>query len=68
MSTNNYLVISAPMVMESGAGFYIGESYIEYEYDSNGNVHSHEGPYDRLSSYYATKEEAEKDLKEYEWG
>ena len=61
---DSYLVISKPKVMESGAGFYIGESYIEYHSDG----HSHEGPYGRLSGYYATYEEAEKDFKEHDWG
>jgi len=56
---DSYLVISKPKVMESGAGFYIGESYLEYPLDE----YSWEGPYSRLSGYYATKEEAEKELK-----
>ena len=47
--------------MKSAAGFYIGRSSIEKTDD--GLVFP--CPYDRASGYYATEEEAKKDLPKY---
>ena len=46
------IYVSDPEVMQSGAGWYIGETYWSPEWD--GSV----GPYDRISSYYDTEAEA----------
>lgn len=40
------------MVLESAAGFYVGR----LAYDAKGEV---EGPYDRLSFYYPSREDAQ---------
>lgn len=59
MSTT--ISISNYHVMKSAAGYYIGRTSVErteegWEYPA---------PYDRVSGYYATEEEAEKDLRKY---
>ena len=59
MSTT--ISISDYQVMKSAAGFYIGRSSIEKTDD--GLVVP--CPYDRASGYYATEEEAKKDLPKY---
>lgn len=50
--------VSNLMVLESAAGFYIGRVY----YNSN-NINDYE-PYDRVSSYMASREIAETALAE----
>lgn len=52
------MIISHPKVMQSAAGYYVGRSY----QDSDG----YPGPYDRLSGYYRTPEDAAKELKYWE--
>ena len=47
--------LRGPQVMKSGAGWYVGYEYYDDEYDFW-------GPYDRVTGYYATKEEAEEVL------
>ena len=42
--------------MRSGAGFYVGTEYFD---DEGGPDYSFWGPYDRMTGYYRTKEEAE---------
>ena len=59
MSTT--ISISDYQVMKSAAGYYIGRTCVErteegWEYPA---------PYDRVSGYYATEEEAKKDLPKY---
>ena len=51
--------VSKPMVMKSGAGFYVGQVCVE-----NGDPLDWIQPYDRMSGYFATAEEAEKYLQE----
>jgi len=52
--------ISAPMVLKSAAGYYIGALYWDEELDGW-------YPWDRYSfCYYATEEEAKKSLPAYE--
>lgn len=49
VSYGETLMVSQPLVMASAAGWYVGQVYKEY-----GCVL----PYDRLSEYFATPEEA----------
>ena len=49
VSYGETLMVSQPLVMASAAGWYVGQVYKE-----NGWVM----PYDRLSGYFATPEEA----------
>lgn len=58
MSTEEKLRISDPLVMKSAAGYYVGLQYLEEEFQAW-------LPYDRLTDYYATKEEAEIALKTF---
>ena len=44
------------MVLQSAAGFYIGRLWYESENDFE--------PYDRVSTYYTTKEAAERALED----
>lgn len=53
MERNTDVKTTVPMVLESAAGFYIGT----LEYDRKTGEHL--GPYERLSWYFSTKEEAE---------
>jgi hypothetical protein len=48
--------VSELKVMQSGAGFYIGRSYWDSEFEF-------EGPYSRESGYYAFEGDATRDLK-----
>ena len=51
-------LVSDPMVLESAAGFYIGELCLDQEYKIP-------MPYSRLSfGYYQTREEAQQELDE----
>lgn len=51
-------LVSEPMVLESAAGFYIGELCLDQEYKIP-------MPYSRLSfGYYQTREEAQQELDE----
>lgn len=50
------IYISRPHAMMSAAGWYVGESYWDLKFGG------FEGPYNRLSGYYATREEVEKIL------
>lgn len=49
--------VSDLQVMQSGAGWYIGRSYWDEEFEF-------EGPYSRESGYYATEHEARVHLSE----
>lgn len=50
--------VSKPMVMKSAAGFYVGQVCVE-----NGDPLDWIQPYDRISHYFATPEEAESYLE-----
>ncbi len=52
-------IISAPKVMKSNAGYYIGTEY--QDMDCGGMWF----PYARLSGYFSSKEVAEKFLPDY---
>lgn len=52
--------ISDVQVLKSAAGYYIGRTYRDEE-ETDGMWF----PYDRLSDYFRTKEEAEKHLRFY---
>ena len=51
-----YPHVGGKLVLESNAGFYIGRLWYESELESE--------PYDRLSTYYATRDIADKHLEE----
>jgi len=61
--SDEILSMSGPKVMQSAAGFYIGETCVcKYTYE-DGTTHTMEEPWDRYTSYYATAEEAEEILE-----
>ena len=50
--------ISAPKVMESAAGFYIGETCVVKYFEEDGSSYTIEEPWDRYTPYFKTAEEA----------
>ena len=59
MKNRPFRRISRPQVLQSAAGYYIGRLWHETETEAE--------PYDRLSTYYATKEAAERALENQDW-
>lgn len=58
-TSEEILSMSGPKVMQSAAGYYIGESCVtKYTYE-DGETMTITEPYDRYTSYYATREQAE---------
>ena len=57
-SEDTILSVSEPKVMESAAGFYVGQSCETELLWENGTTDVITEPYDRLSGYFATAEEA----------
>ena len=57
-SEDTVLSVSEPKVMESAAGFYVGQSCETELKWENGTTDIIVEPYDRLSGYFATAEEA----------
>jgi len=57
-SEDKILSVSEPKVMESAAGFYVGQSCETELLWENGTTDIITEPYDRLSGYFATAEEA----------
>ena len=57
-SEDKILSVSEPKVMESAAGFYVGLSCETELLWENGTTDVITEPYDRLSGYFATAEEA----------
>ena len=56
-SSEEILSMSGPKVMQSAAGFYIGETCVtKYTYE-DGETMTIEEPWDRYTSYYATADE-----------
>jgi len=54
------MVISPEGIMRTPAGWYVGQVCAEYD-DEYGWMYT---PFDRLSGYFATKQEAEKHLEQ----
>jgi hypothetical protein len=52
--------VTYPQVLFSGAGFYIGRMYLDEEFGC-------EMPYDRLSVYYKSRDEAQRHLDNSTW-
>ena len=64
MNDDKILSVSEPKVMQSAAGYYIGQSCeVEY-YWTDGTTSVGQEPYDRLSGYFADKALAEMYLTE----
>ena len=58
-SSEEILSMSGPKVMQSAAGYYVGESCVtKYTYE-DGQTMTIEEPWDRYSGYFAEKELAE---------
>lgn len=63
-SSEEILSMSGPSVMQSAAGYYVGESCVtKYTYE-DGETMTITEPYDRYSGYFASKELAEAYLSE----
>tara|TARA_B100000902_G_scaffold299863_1_gene287385 strand:- start:51 stop:251 length:201 start_codon:yes stop_codon:yes gene_type:complete len=59
------LSISKPKVMQSAAGYYIGEScMVEYTWE-DGEKQIIEEPYDRYTGYFGNKEAAQNILESF---
>ena len=57
-TSEEILSMSGPKVMQSAAGFYIGETCVtKYTYE-DGESMTIEEPWDRYTPYFATAEEA----------
>lgn len=56
----NKMKISDTMVMESAAGFYLGQAYLEE--DMPGDPNNGGMPYCRESDYFGTRKEAQRYL------
>tara|TARA_B100001057_G_scaffold500814_1_gene618037 strand:- start:212 stop:430 length:219 start_codon:yes stop_codon:yes gene_type:complete len=64
-SSEEILSMSGPKVMQSAAGFYIGESCVtKYTYE-DGESMTIEEPWDRYTEYFATKEAAENIMESF---
>lgn len=64
MNDDKILSVSEPKVMQSAAGYYVGQSCeVEY-YWTDGTTSVGTEPYDRLSGYFATPQQAELYLME----
>lgn len=49
-------MVSEPKVLQSAAGFYVGHTYANYDEDGK---FLYSEPYDRVSGYFPTKEDAQ---------
>lgn len=64
MNEDKILSVSEPKVMQSAAGYYIGQSCTVEYYWNDGTTSIAQEPYDRLSGYFAEKSLAEVYLTE----
>tara|TARA_B100001093_G_C26532883_1_gene886754 strand:+ start:493 stop:690 length:198 start_codon:yes stop_codon:yes gene_type:complete len=54
--SDEILSVSEPKVMQSAAGYYVGQSCeVKYTWE-DGETHVQSEPYDRLSGYFSTAE------------
>ena len=59
------LSMSGPKVMNTPAGYYIGETCVVKYFEEDGSSYTIEEPYDRYTGYFGTKEAAQDILESF---